>query len=340
MTTKPSIRLSPTQVAIALADLIPFILYCAVLPRLVNWGPLVGSRQDEWYNLVRSLRILFDSGNIAYYIHPSFYYELLATILRAHGLYLQITGSIPNFEHYIEFLVHDDVPTLNVARSLSVAAACVAVLLVSLTARRHLFPGAGALAGLFLISTLTLADVAGSVRVDALFVSLLAASLLAILEHNSDPTRFKAILAAVLTGIAVSTNYPGVILIPLLGLSLYRTRAVSQADLSREIQRWSTAIFALVSTYAVLNLHQLFNAGDFWHWFSFQASTLVETHPHAREPQLFYYLRLLASQNVVAVASLFVGGAAVASKNVFARSWGILGIGVGSRHWLCSRPDP
>jgi hypothetical protein len=58
------------------------------------WGPVSGTGQDAWYNVVRGLRTLYDGFNPGYFIHPALYYELLALLFGLHRLALWIGGTL------------------------------------------------------------------------------------------------------------------------------------------------------------------------------------------------------------------------------------------------------
>src|SRR5262249_37184582 len=63
------------------------------LPR-VHWGPVIGTGQDDWYNVVRGLRALYERLNPTYFIHPALYYEFLAVLSGLASVWLSVTGKL------------------------------------------------------------------------------------------------------------------------------------------------------------------------------------------------------------------------------------------------------
>src|SRR4029453_13107229 len=107
--------------AVAAAGLFVFL----TLPRM-PFGAVVGTGQDEWYNVVRALRVLYERLNPTYFIHPALYYELLAGVFGVRRISLVAGGGSGAIEFADRFLTHQ-AEFLDLARYLSLACGALAV---------------------------------------------------------------------------------------------------------------------------------------------------------------------------------------------------------------------
>src|SRR5262249_23040283 len=69
------------------------VFLLSTLPR-VHWGAMIGTGQDEWYNVIRALRALYERFDPSYFVHPALYYELSALLYGLCGTWLSMTGRI------------------------------------------------------------------------------------------------------------------------------------------------------------------------------------------------------------------------------------------------------
>jgi len=123
MTTRPRVRLVGVVAAGAPCAAVFLLL---TVPR-IHWGPVNGTGQDDWYNVVRALRSLYEGFDPSYFIHPALFYELLGALYGIRSLWLstmhQVTADVGLVEY---FLVHQ-LQFLDLARWASIAYAALAV---------------------------------------------------------------------------------------------------------------------------------------------------------------------------------------------------------------------
>ena len=292
-------------VHVALQSL-PLLLFLLVSLPILPRGPVIGSRQDEWYNVVRALRALYEWGNPAYFIHPALFYELLAGLFAGHCAVLQLAGVLGEGRSYLDFyLEHTDV-LLNLARATSLLFGGLSILGAMQLARKLADERAGLVAGFVLAGSPLLADLATSIRVDttSLFFFILAVVL--ILRYRRMPSTSNLVVAALAVGVATAANYPGALLLLLLGFLVPRQEGRPTIRQVGAAMAVASSISLLV--FLALNPYVLLDFGRFWWWFTFQVGTTVHVHPHAAQPSLTYYLGVLAEQglHVVIVAALAV----------------------------------
>src|SRR5262249_30866358 len=90
---------------VAVAAIVSSALFLALTVPRMNWGPVIGTGQDAWYNVVRGLRTLYDHFNPGYFIHPALYYELLAVLYGLHGFALWASGSVGGGTGHLDYFL-------------------------------------------------------------------------------------------------------------------------------------------------------------------------------------------------------------------------------------------
>ena len=90
-------------------------------------GPVLGTGQDEWYNMIRSLRALYEHFNPAYFIHPALYYEYLASLYGCQRIALGLAGHFADGSGYLDYFLAHEAQFLELARYASVTAGVLAV---------------------------------------------------------------------------------------------------------------------------------------------------------------------------------------------------------------------
>jgi len=272
------------------------------LPR-VRWGPVIGTGQDDWYNVVRGLRALYERLDPSYFIHPALYYELSAILYAVVRAWLSIAGKLPDgFLGY--FLVHQ-VYFLDLARSASVAYGALAV--AASVWLGSLLSGAagGLLAGSIVASLPLLQALAIDIRVDTLALAALLAATALVVRYGREPSARAVFIAAAAIGVAAAANYPGALLLVLLGWLL-----VSRGTRGPAIPAFGRACAVAFAVFVLLNPYALIDFRLFLKWFTFQGNVALLTHPHAEDPDPTRYLHLLIAQGPVALVACAAGLAA------------------------------
>lgn len=278
-------------------------------------GPVVGTGQDEWYNVVRALRVLYEHLNPGYFIHPALYYELLASAFAA--LQWGRPTSLP------ESFLSDQNAFLDLARDVSLTCGVAAVAAGAALAESIAGLGAGLVAGVF-VACLPLAQTLGvSIRVDALGLAtmLFAASRIVRLAEMRDRRPW---IAAVAVGAATAANYPGALLLgPLWWIIGGSKGRFDDPDVWRSIVR--VGAIALM-TFLLLNPYTVLDARQFASWFSFLSGITAEAHPHAPPASVWTYVRLLVAQGSPAVVACALGVAALRAPARSVRALAAMGI--------------
>lgn len=294
---------------LAAAGVLSVALFLARTLPSVPVGPVLGTGQDEWYNMIRSLRALYDHLNPAYFIHPALYYEFLASLYGFQRSALGITGHFADGSGYLDYFLGHETQFLALARYASVAGGALAVLAAVWLGAALADAGAGLLAGLVVASLPLLQTLATSIRVDALALAAWLAAAALVARRHQQPGRASLLYAAVGIGIAAAANYPGALLLLPLGWLEW-----SRAGTERRSQRALACAAMCGLAFAVflaLNPYVLIDLPDFLRWFSFQANVAVATHPHGDAPRALRYLELLREQGPVAVVAGVAGIAAI-----------------------------
>jgi hypothetical protein len=132
----------------------------------MHWGPVIGTGQDEWYNVVRALRTLYDHFNPAYFIHPALYCEILALLYGLQRLALWISAGVGGSVGYLDYFLDHQVQLLDLARSASAACGALAVAAAVWLGALLSTVSVGLLAGLIVASLPLLQALGTAVPVD------------------------------------------------------------------------------------------------------------------------------------------------------------------------------
>src|SRR5262249_2153703 len=152
------------------------------------------------------------------------------------------------------------------------------------------------------------------IRVDALGLMTLVAATALIARRQFRPDRSSLLLAAAAIGVAAAANYPGALLLLVLGW-LEWTRKGEESGRARMrvvTTHCTTAGGAALAVFLVLNPYVLIDLPTFVGWFGFQARVAFVSHPHAEEPSPWRYLLLVRAQGVPAIAACAAGAIAAA----------------------------
>jgi 4-amino-4-deoxy-L-arabinose transferase-like glycosyltransferase len=315
-----SLGIMKKMAAVASAGFFVFL----TLPRL-PFGAVVGTGQDEWYNVVRGLRALYERLNPSYFIHPALYYELLAGVFGARRVALVASGGSGAIEFADRFLTHQ-AEFLDMARYLSLASGALAVAAAVWLGTVLSGVSAGVLAGLVVASLPVLQELATSIRVDALGLATLLGAAALVVRWHDRPNRHSLFVAAAGIGVAAAANYPGALLLLLLPWSEWARSGLTNLA-PRALGLLKAAGLAL-AVFLLLNPYVILDPRLFLRWFFFQAQVPLLRHPHAEEPNAARYLILLAQQgrpalvaSGLAVAGLSMPRRATAALAAFALAY-------------------
>jgi hypothetical protein len=305
--------------AAALASVATFLaLTLPTVPR----GAVVGTGQDEWYNMIRGLRALYERLDPAYFIHPALYYELLAVVYGVQRAWLWTSGHSTG-GHLGYFLAHES-DFLALARYASVACGALAVAASAWLGATLSGPAGAVLAGLVVASLPLLRTTSTYIRVDALALAALIAATALIVRHHRLGDRRSLVVAAIGIGVATAANYPGaLLLLPLGWLEWVRAGRSNTGERRRAVAIACVVAFA---AFLALNPYVLIDLPQFLRWFAFQARVAVATHPHAEEPSPWRYLLVLRDQGIPAAAACAIGAAAIAAPRSAFGAIGWLGV--------------
>lgn len=273
-------------------------------------GPVIGTGQDEWYNMMRGLRALYEHLNPTYFIHPALYYELLAGVFGIQRLVLAVSGRLGDLG-FLDYFLASETHFLTLARSLSLASGALAVMAAVWLGTSLSGIGAGMLAGTVIASLPLLQTLATAIRVDALALATIIAGAALVVRSYRDPSRRSLLLAAVGIGVAAAANYPGALLLLLLAWAEWaRDRS---AGLPSRARRLAVACLVAGAAFLLLNPYVILNPRLFLAWFFFQAKLPLLIHPHAEEPSLTRYLDVIIDQGPAAIAACLAGLAALSA---------------------------
>jgi hypothetical protein len=295
---------------LAAAGLSSAALFLALTVPTIPHGAVTGTGQDEWYNMIRALKALYERFDPSYFIHPALFYEVLASLYGAVRLGLEATGVAATGVGFLSYVLAHEAQFLVLARWVSVAGGTVAVLATVWLASSLSQVSGGLLAGLLIATLPLLQSLSTAIRVDALALAALLVAATLVVRHHRSPTRRSLWLAAAGIGIAAAANYPGaLLLLPLAWLELTRPAPEGLLPRARRLAAaggFAFAVFLLLNPYVLIDLPQ------FLTWFAFQVRVAFATHPHGAEPLPTHYLALLREQGFPAVAACVAGIAATA----------------------------
>jgi hypothetical protein len=263
------------------------------LPR-VHWGPVIGTGQDDWYNVVRALRALYELLNPSYFIHPALYYEFLAVLCGLQSVWLSVTGKLAAGVGLLDYFLVHEWQFLDLARCASLSYGALAVVAAVWLGGVLSGPSGGLLAGLIVASLPLLQELAICIRVDTLALAALIGATALVVRCHQNPSRRSLFAAATAIGVAAAANYPGALLLLLLGW-LWLSRS-STATRKRQLFSFGQACALAFAVFLLLNPYVVIDFPLFLRWFTFQGNVALLTHPHADEPSVTRYLNLLIAQ--------------------------------------------
>ncbi len=273
----------------------------------VPFGPVIGTGQDEWYNMIRGLKVLYERLNPSYFIHPALYYELLALLYGIQRLALGITGSLgAGFMDY--FLAHEET-LLSVARCASVAGGVLATLAATWLGTLLSGVSGGLLAGALIASLPLLRTMATCIRVDTLALAAMVAATALIVRRQQRSDRRSLMFAAAGIGVAAAANYPGALLLVLLGW--FEWRSAGDDPLVQRARAVALACGVAFAVFLVLNPYVLLDPPQFLRWFLFTANVTLTTHPHGQEPNPLRYAEVLYHQGLPVALACVAGALAI-----------------------------
>jgi hypothetical protein len=277
-------------VVIAGAPCVAVFLLLTV-PR-VHWGPVNGTGQDDWYNAVRALRALYEGFDPSYFIHPALYYELLGLLYGIRSLWLSAMHELTADVRLVDYFLVHQLQFLDLARCASITYAALAVIASVWLGTVLSGAAGGLLVGIVVASLPLLQTLANCIRVDTLSLAALLAATALVVRCRWDPSRRALFLAAAMIGVAASANYPGALLLALLGwLS------------GRPLVRFGEACVQALAVFLLLNPYVVLDFPLFLRWFTFQGNVAFLTHPHAEAPSVTRYLILLGKQGPAPIAA-------------------------------------
>jgi len=201
--------------AVAAGVLCTAVFLALTIPS-VPIGPVIGTGQDEWYNMIRGLRALYDHLDPSYFIHPALYYELLSLLYGLERVALQTTGTIDDRANFLAYVLANQSLFLDLARYASIGCGALAVMAAVWLGTVLAGTSAGLLAGLIVASLPLLHALAASIRVDALYLATVLAGSALVVRHYRRACRHSLAHAAAGIGVAAAANYPGALLLVLL----------------------------------------------------------------------------------------------------------------------------
>ncbi len=283
-------------------------LFLALTVPALPSGAVIGTGQDEWYNMMRSLRALYECFDPSYFIHPALYYEVLATVYGLARARLWIAGAVVTPADFLAYVLVHQETFLELARYASAAGGALAVLAAVALGAALSGAGGGLLAGAVVASLPLLRELAGSIRVDTVALAAWLGSAALIVRHDRRNNSSSVVLAAIGIGVAAAANYPGaLLLLPLGWLEWIRPGANTASARARRIAAAAAIAFAV---FLALNPYIVIDFPFFLRWFAFQATVALATHPHADAPEAGRYLALLREQGMPAAAACAAGALA------------------------------
>lgn len=301
--------------AVCLASAAVFL--ALVLPAMPH-GPVLGIGQDEWHNMARGLRALHERLDPAYFIHPALYYEALAGLYGLHRAVLAWTEALGGGT-YLDYFVGHEAQLLDLARY---ASAAFGALSASAAAWLGFELGGWAAAGVagLLVAALPLHVSYGTfIRGDTLSLALFLVGAALIARRARSVTRVDLLAASVGIGLAAAANYPGALLLGLLA-------AVEPGGWRERLLSVGKAAGVAFGVFLLLNPYVLIDLPRFLAGFGFQAGAALSTHPHAGEPSVLRYLRVLLGQGWPCVAAAGAGLAVAVAGRGVGRACAVFGL--------------
>lgn len=294
------------RAAVELALLL--VIAAGLLARIAALPSYVPDSGDEWGNAISALRVLYNGGNPAMFLHPSLYYGVTAlTYLVVHGVAHGLGAIDPTFTPADLFAV-DERWFVFTARAVSVASAALA-LWALYALGRALWDRVTGLAAAALLAVLPLHAVySEAVRVDSLFLAVFLFACGRIVAAVQQPGRRADDVAALACGLAAGANYNGgLLLIWLLGAqSTRRDGAPARARRLLRTALIAGGVFLATSPFILLD------AATFARQFAFQSSLALLAHPGIEGRGAFFYAQTLLDTAPLLAASIGVSVLALA----------------------------
>ncbi len=287
-------------------------------------GPVTGTGQDEWYNMIRGLRALYERFNPSYFIHPALYYELLAVLYGTDRVMLAITGNFAAGTGFLDYVLAHQEQFLELARHASIACGALAVLAAVWLGTMLSSPIGGLLAGMLVATLPLLQTMAVCIRVDTLGLGAFMAAAALVVRRSRCSDQRSLLLASLGIGIAAAANYPGALLLIVLGW--FEWMRADGTDSQQRRRRFAGACAAAFATFLVFDPYVVIDMPHFLEWFFFLAKVPVVTHPHGPEPSAWRYLDLLRDQGALAVLACLAGVTAMMRPREAAGTMGTFGL--------------
>ncbi|MBX3025702.1 glycosyltransferase family 39 protein [bacterium] len=280
-----------------------------VLARIVALPSYVPDSGDEWGNTITPLRVLYNHGNPATFLHPSLYYHLTAGAYAAVFGAARALGLVDPSLAMADLFVVDDRWFVFTARAVSVLSATLALWALHAIGRT-LWDRTSGLAAAALLALLPLhAAYSDAARVDSLFLALFLFAFGRILLAARRPSRGADDLAAAAVGLATGANYNGGLLIAWLAAAQLRRAGDPPRARARRLARsalLSAAAFLISSPFVLLDLP------TFARQFAFQSSLALRPHPGSEGRGLLFYAQDLIASDPLLAGTIAAGGLAIA----------------------------
>ncbi len=254
--------------------------------RIVSFPEYIAESGDEWGNTIAPFRVLYEWGDPNTFFHTSLYYYVTALAYAVWFGVLRLTNAIGAMS-MTDLLVHDQSYFVLVARGVSTAAAVLTIAAVYRLAAKVWNRHAGLIAAA-LVATLPIhVQYSKTARVDTLFVLLFVGAIAAVVDVLIRGDRRAYDRAGVLSGLATSANYPGVLLgVWVVVAHWLRTVGSPGASIGRPL------LLAL-GTFAATSPFVLFNPETFLSNFSFIFHLSLFEHIGWEGRDALFYLRQL-----------------------------------------------
>lgn len=285
------------------------VVVAGAMARVVALPSYVPDSGDEWGNTITPLRMLYNHGNPATFLHPSLYYTLTAGAYAAVFGAARTLGLVDPSLAMADLFVLDDRWFVFTSRAVSALAAMLAMWALYAIGRA-LWDRASGLAAAALLAILPLhAAYSDAARVDSLFLAIFLFALGRILHAARRPSRGADDLAAAAVGLATGANYNGGLLFVWLAAAQWRRAGESPRARARRLGRsalLSAAVFLLSSPFV------LFDFPTFARQFLFTSGLALAPHPGVEGRGGLFYARELIATDPLLAGTIAAGGLAIA----------------------------
>lgn len=278
------------------------IIFIGLFFRIIKISNFVMGGQDPWYNIIRSLKVIYDKLNPEYFIHPSLYYYIQAFI---YCFYYLITKIFANHLSLLELFLLKEGNFVLLSRFISVTFGIFSLLLIYKIGK-ELYNEKVGLISCLIFSLLPIhIDSSNQIRVDSVFIFFLLLTFYFICKLYLTNSFKDYILSAIMIGVCTSVNYNGALLFFPWFIALANFIKQNTRNKYAELYLYgailiSICIFFLTSPYIILDFE------TFKDWFKFQSSLTFNYHPFSEDRKWFYYLFLLFQQSKVFLVSSLI----------------------------------